>query len=62
MAGRTGKRAKPPGICITCGKLIRGVATFMRDRGRDEHEECWIKRIKPVRTPPPERDMEVRAK
>lgn len=39
MAGRTGKRAKPPGLCVVCGKPI--VGSFMRERGGDKHPECW---------------------
>ncbi len=41
MPGKTGKRAKPPGICGRCGKQIARGGAFMREPKADFHESCW---------------------
>lgn len=38
MPGRTGKRARPAGKCITCGGKISGA--FLRSPKGDQHIEC----------------------
>lgn len=50
MPGRTGKRAKPPGLCVECGKPIKG--DFNRDRDGDRHEECWWKKREAMKASP----------
>ncbi len=43
MPGTTGKRARDPKPCFTCGKPITDYQ-FLRDRRGDEHIDCYMKR------------------
>jgi len=47
MPGKTGKRAKPAGICVICVKQIPRGEGFMRDGKKDYHEGCWYKKFFP---------------
>lgn len=49
MPGKTGKRAKAPGICVVCSQQIQipSGETFMRDGKKDYHEGCWMKKFYP---------------
>lgn len=44
MAGRTGKRAKPPTLCVDCGADLRG-KTFCRDGKKDRCVGCFEKML-----------------
>jgi hypothetical protein len=48
MPGRTGKRAHPAGICVTCKLHIEPRRSFMRTKSGDEHIACWECRTLPT--------------
>lgn len=47
MPGKTGKRARPAGICVVCEKQIPRGEDFNRDGKKDYHQSCWYKKFFP---------------